>query len=180
MTALLQHGERAMSDLIRIGVLTKPHGLKGYVCLHLDNPIKSLQQFSYKSIIIEKNSEQWECDIEHTMISSKKLVVKLVGLDSRTDIEVYRGCEVYVWEDQIPAPKEGEFYYYQIVGFQVSHKDGGPLGEVTGVMSGGVQDLLVISYQEKEVLLPAIKPFLVDVNLEAKEVIVDPIEGFFE
>ena len=167
--------------LVPIGRISKPHGLKGYLFLQLYN--KSSSDFPYNPIFIQKNnnSSELSMQVEDVRWASKRMIIKFAHINNRDEAEKIRDSEVLVTEEQLQENlDEDEYYFYQIVGFQVVSVAGVSLGKIISVQESIAQDILVIDYKGREVLIPAIKPFLIEIQLDTGIVIIDPIEGMFE
>src|SRR5690606_17059102 len=105
---------------------------------------------------------------------SNVIRVWLVGLDSRDAAEALRGRELWIDREQLPELADDEFYLADLVGLDVEreHEDATEhIGRITGVTSNGMQDLLCIRLRGREWLLPAIAPFIVDID--DRRVLVD-------
>lgn len=112
------------------------------------------------------------------------LRVQLEEIDDRNGADALRGCEVRVDRDALPPLSDDEFYLADLIGARVEEiVDGAArsLGEVTGVSSNGVQDLLEITWRDEagsthEWLLPALPQFLVEID--PQRLVVDVPPGF--
>ncbi len=70
----------------------------------------------------------------------------------------------------LPATADEEYYWTDLEGLQVVHRDGTLLGEVAQLLETGANDVLVVS-GDREILIPYIKDDVIeDVDL-AKGVI---------
>jgi 16S rRNA processing protein RimM len=85
-----------------------------------------------------------------------RLLVTFVELTDRTAAETVRGLTLLTDVDVEESPEDPEeFYDHQIVGLAVVSTEGAPVGEVTEVMHGAGQDLLVVRASDgREVLVP--------------------------
>ncbi|HEY4543919.1 MAG TPA: 16S rRNA processing protein RimM, partial [Tissierellaceae bacterium] len=54
------------------------------------------------------------------------------------------------------------------------------LGELDDVLQGIGNDVYVIVDGKKEYLIPAVKEFIVKIDIDNKEMIIDPIDGMIE
>jgi len=100
------------------------------------------------------------------------LVVKLAGVDSRTDAETLRGRYLEVPEEALRPLPEGRWYHHQLVGLAVRTAAGRDLGTLTEVITRPANDVWVARRDEREVLVPVITDAVVDVDLEARTVTV--------
>jgi 16S rRNA processing protein RimM len=100
-------------------------------------------------------------------------VAKLASVDDRDQARQLVGADIAVDRDQLPALAEGEYYWNDLIGFQVVTRDGEELGRVTGLMQTGANDVLVVG-GERERLIPFIREqVVVAVDAPARRIEVD-------
>ena len=103
------------------------------------------------------------------------------GHPSINDVEKYRDGILKVTRDDLVDLAENEFYYFQIIGCQVTDQTRGKLGEVTEILTPGANDVWVVqSKQYGEVLIPYIDSVVLKVDIDNKEIIVDLPEGLID
>ena len=71
---------------------------------------------------------------------------------------------------------EGEYYFRDLVGCKVQ-LHGEIIGEVTEVMDYPANEVLRIQMKDKEILLPFVEAFVLDVDLDKELITIDVIEG---
>ena len=76
----------------------------------------------------------------------------------------------------MPLP-EGHYYYDQIIGLNAITTDGTPLGTVVEILSTGSNEVYVVRAEGREVLIPAIRDVVRQIDLAAGVLVVEPIEG---
>jgi 16S rRNA processing protein RimM len=85
--------------------------------------------------------------------------------------------EVFVKTDELPALSDGQYYHHQLVGLKAVLEDGAEIGTLTEIMETGANDVYVVTDAAgKELLLPAIDPVILRVDLSAKQIVVKPPE----
>ena len=90
----------------------------------------------------------------------------------------FRNTWVYVPTADRPELPEGEFYHHQLLGINVVTDDGYELGVVTDIVETGANDVYVVRDSDgKDVLLPAIPPVILDVNLADRQMRVHLLDG---
>ena len=100
------------------------------------------------------------------------------GFDNINDIEKYRGRGLYVPRDQAVPLREDEYYIGDLIGMEVFTEDGKAFGRLKDVMETGANDVYVIDTQEHgEVLLPAIRDCILEVDVEAGKMKVHLLPG---
>jgi 16S rRNA processing protein RimM len=113
-------------------------------------------------------------------------ILDLAGVPSREEAEALTGLHVYVAEEDLPALEEGEVYVHELIGLQVIVVDDDelpvePVGTVRDVLDGGAQLLLVVARDgAPDVLVPDVPEIVLDVDLRAGRILVNPPEGLFE
>ncbi len=107
-------------------------------------------------------------------------VLFLEGVDDRTQAETLIKAILLVQQDLDLAPTEPDAWYdQQLVGLKV-YRDGKDIGTVARVEHLPAQDLLVISYQDTEVMVPFVKQLVPEVNIAENRVVITPPLGLFE
>jgi len=101
------------------------------------------------------------------------------GVCDRTEAEKLRGAKLLLPEDELPAKAEDELYLYQLQGLEVVlHENGRLIGHIDHVEFPGGQEIWAIHTAEgREVLFPAVAPFVVSVDLGKGRAAIDPPLG---
>ncbi|HEY4555613.1 MAG TPA: ribosome maturation factor RimM [Lysobacter sp.] len=106
--------------------------------------------------------------------SGKGLIASFPDVLDRDTVEAMRGTEVYVPRSALPPPQPGEFYWVDLEGLRVVTVDGVALGTVTHLFSTGANDVLVARDDERERMIPFVRPqYVTDVDFESGVVTVD-------
>jgi len=83
-------------------------------------------------------------------------------------------------EDRPPLP-EGEYYHHQIIGLNVFDETGTSLGVVSEILETGANDVYVVAAAGgREILIPALKDVLLEINLEQKRMKVHLLPGLLD
>jgi 16S rRNA processing protein RimM len=101
------------------------------------------------------------------------LVAKLEGIESREDAMRYRGRDVCVPREELPATAADEVYLHEVVGLEVVNRRGERLGVVEGVSESGIQPVLRVVAGRVERLIPFVPQIVQEVDLEASRLVVD-------
>jgi 16S rRNA processing protein RimM len=85
------------------------------------------------------------------------------------------GTEIQVERSELPKAPPGSYYWADLIGLDVVSTDDQPLGQVTGLMETGAQDVLVLKDAEgQERLIPYVPgPIIRSVDLAAKRIVAD-------
>ncbi len=100
------------------------------------------------------------------------LVVKLLGIDSRTVAEMLRGRYLEVSDSQMRALEPGRYYHRQLVGLRVETRSGERLGTITEVLERPANDVWVSREGPVEHLIPATRDAVLEVDLEGRKAVV--------
>ena len=104
-------------------------------------------------------------EIEFSRRQHGRLILKLRGIDSISEVERWVGAELSVSEQELPSVEEGSFYTFHLKGCSVVTAEGESLGTVTDVMDSGGTHILQVDGKDGEILIPFAKPFLRKVEL---------------
>ena len=110
----------------------------------------------------------------------KLALVKLHGIDDRTSAEDLRGAEIGVRrEDVFPIP-EDTYYEFDIVGCSVMGKAGNTIGMAGEVLRMPANDVLVVRREEGEALIPVVKSVIKSIDLKARKIVIEELEGLLD
>jgi len=157
-------------ETLPVGVLGRPHGLRGEITLRPHNASgRDLGRLS--ELILERNGEHGVHQIQSIRPGADGWLVKFVGVDTRTDAEALTNVPVRVRRTALPPLGAGEFFVADTVGCEVFAEDGRRLGTVIDVFWNGAQDVLQVRGQG-EILIPAVAQFVRAVDVMARKVVV--------
>ena len=108
------------------------------------------------------------------------LIIKFHKIDSIEAAGRLVGQTLYILRDQFPDLPEDEYYWFQIEGLKVYDEDGHYYGNIEEIIRTGSNDVYVVREDEKELLLPMIDSVVKKIDLEAGELIFNPVEGLIE
>jgi 16S rRNA processing protein RimM len=119
-----------------------------------------------------------ELKIRDARPNGGRLLLSFEGVGERTAAELLRGSMLVVPESALPPLPEGEFWPHQLIGCAVVTEAGRSVGVLSDVIGNPANDLWVaVDDAGGERLIPAIKEFVVEVDVDARRVIVRDVEG---
>ena len=165
-----------------IGKVISPHGVAGMVKVYpySDYPdrVELLDQ-----VELLRGSDRFTYQVENAALYGRFWLVKFREVKSRDDAESIKDSLLVIpKEERLPLP-EDSFYHDQLVGLKVYESGNVLLGQVTDLITTGGHDLLVIETagtEKKSHLVPLVKSFIDEINLEAEELHVNLPEGLLE
>lgn len=166
-----------MEDLLRVGVITTTHGIRGEVKVFPTTD--DAHRFDYlKSVLLDTGKELCELDIERVKYFKQYVILKFKDVDDINDIEPYKGKSLYVTREFAVPLKENEYYIADLIGMEVYLEDGKHFGTLMDVMETGANDVYVVHLEAgKEVLIPAIKDCIKEVDVENGKMVVHLLKG---
>jgi 16S rRNA processing protein RimM len=167
-------------DLVAIARIAKTRGLRGECVADIltDFP----ERFGETSDVIVSlpNGERLELKIEDARFQKGRVNLKFAGVNDIDAAEKLRGATVCVPEGEAIELEEGEFFDFELVGCRVETIDGQIIGTLREIMRTGGTEILVVSGESKEYLIPFAKTICTDVDIENKLIRVDPPEGLLD
>lgn len=166
-----------MEQLIRVGVITSTHGIRGEVKVYPTtddvNRFKKL-----KEIILDTGKEQINLEVEGVKFFKDMVILKFKGIDNINDIEKYKGKDLLVTREHAVRLKEGEYFIFDLIGCMVITEEGEELGELTEVLKTGANDVYVVKSKDgKEILIPYIKECVLNIDTKQKQVLIHVMPG---
>jgi 16S rRNA processing protein RimM len=174
---------RSAQTQLRVGRLTKAHGLKGGLKLELftDDPDKRFTPGSTFSLQVPEESPWHGKRIELAELRwyNGMPVGFFVDVADRSAAESL--VKAILWIDQDPdeAAEADAWYDHQLVGLDVV-RDGTTVGVIDRLEHMPAQDLLVVKIDGREVLVPFVRAIVPEVDVEGGRVIVTPPDGLLE
>ena len=166
-----------MEQYLRVGVITTTHGLKGEVKVFptVDDPKRFLD---LRQVLLRTGRTERELEVQNVRFFKKMVIVRFTGLDRIEDVEALRQAELYVSRENAVPLAEGEYYIGDLIDMEVRTTDGEVLGVLTDVMETGANDVYVVqSKKYGEILIPAIKQCIIEVNIESGVMLVELLPG---
>lgn len=111
--------------------------------------------------------------------NDKQVVLRFEGVTKNEQAEKLRGYTVAVPRAEVVPLPEGEYYIFQIIGLEVYTTEGEYIGKVVNVEQLTANDIYVVRGPKspKDVLLPAIKDVIKDINLDTGRITIEWMEG---
>lgn len=105
-------------------------------------------------------------------------ILKFKGIDNINDIEKYKGKSLFVDRENAVKLKKDEYFIADMIGMNVVTDDGKEFGTLKDVIETGANDVYIIQTEEHgEVLVPAIKQCILDVDIENQKMVIHLLEG---
>ena len=161
--------------LVRIGKVVRAVGLKGFVGIGgTEGALAGLG-----SVALRRGDGEPEVrKILEARPQGRVWALKLEGVPDRTAAEALVGAEVLAERDELGDAGDDRHWWADLEGLPVVTAEGRAVGKVTGLYSTGGVDVLVVTGEGGEKLVP-LAPY-VEVDVERKRIVVDPPEGLLD
>lgn len=166
-----------MEDLLQVGVITTTHGIRGEVKVYpTTDDVHRFEEL--ESVLLDTGKEYRELKIKSVKYFKQYAILKFKGIDNINDIEKYKGRDLWIPREEAQELDEDEYYIADLLGMKVLLEDGSEFGTLKNVMETGANDVYIVdSVEHGEVLLPAIKECILDVDIETNTMTVHLMKG---
>ena len=164
---------------LTIGEIVAPFGLKGDVKVRLETDFPERYSRLRQICLRRLNGEALLAEIEAVRYHKGQVLLKLRGVDSIDAGDKLRGMLVQIRAQEAVRLPLNEYYIHDLVGCEVMTADGRSLGSLVDVLrtSAEANDVYVIGRGADEILLPAIRDVVSEVDLANRRIVVTPTPG---
>jgi 16S rRNA processing protein RimM len=163
-----------VGDFMNVGQIGKTHGLKGEVKVF--SLTDSLERFKkLKTVYIDGEMRK----VEGCKLQSDKAILKIEGIDSIEQAELYRNKFLMVSREEAIPLEEGSYYVADLIDCSVLDSDGEELGKVFDVLHTPGNDVYWVK-GNKEVLIPVLKDIVVSIDIVKRVIIIKPVSDWQE
>ncbi len=166
-----------MEQMLQVGVITATHGIRGEVKVYPTTD-DATRFDDLKRVILDAGKQQIPLEIQSVKYFKQFVILKFKGIDNINDIERYKRCPLLISREDAVDLEEDEYFIADIMGMEVYTEDGSLFGTLKDVMETGANDVYVIDSKDHgEVLIPAIKECILNVDEEAGKITIHLMEG---
>lgn len=165
-------------EVFKIGVINKPHGVKGEVSFTFTDDIFDRVDGDYLILLMDGILVPFFME-EYRFRSDNVALVKFEDIDTAEQARRFTNVEVYFPKKYMDEQEDVTSWNF-FIGFRVEDIHHGYLGEITHVDDTTINVLFVIEKDGEELLLPAHEEFIVDLDRERRMMKVDVPDGLIE
>ncbi len=162
----------APPEFLIVGHVLAPWGIKGEVRARVATDFPD--RFAPGKLVYLDGQP---LEIESSRPHKQHLLLKLATIDTRQDADKLRGRALTIPRAEIRPLAEDEYYAFQLIGLEVLTTDGKYVGRIVDLMTTPANDVYVVQGKRGEILIPAIEDVVKSIDLEAKRVVIEAIEG---
>lgn len=179
-------GPKHTEEWVAIARITRSRGNRGEVsAISLSDHPERFQQLEEVLLFGAEASPETPVrfTVEEIWHHGARLIFKFQGVDSISEADRLRNAEIRVpMEERFPLP-EGEYYHSDLEGCEVVERTSGEtVGVVERFLEQGGNGMLQVkpASANHEILIPFIRNICVEIDVEAKRIVIDPPEGLLE
>ena len=168
------------NNMITIGEIINTHGHLGEVRVW---PLTDFpERFQdLKQVLINKNGSLITLHIEQARTHKQFIIIKFNEITDMNDADALRGALLQIPMEELKELPENTFYIFDLIGLKVSADTGEQLGRITNVLQTGGNDVYVVKPTEgKEILIPALKHVVKEINTREKTMVVTLLPGLLD
>ena len=166
--------------LTSIGVVTQPQGLKGELRVRLLTDVPEYYEEHRPPVILGTAQGMRQLTIRDVRRVGRDWVLALNGVETREAAEALQGANILLDRDHVKPLDEDEYFSDDLLGSRVRTLAGEVLGEVTGLLDIGPNEVLMVQGPRGEVLVPLVAGVVTAVDVATREILVDPPPGLLE
>ena len=169
-----------MVEEFQIGVITQTHGIKGEVKVFpTTDDVKRFKRL--EKVTIDSGKKRFEAEIESVKFFKQFVILKFKGFDTIEDIQLYKQAKLLVDREHAVRLRKDEYFVADLIGIKVVSDEGTELGVMTDVIETGANDVYVVKNSEgEEILFPAIKDCVKEVDLENGVITLHVMDGLLD
>ncbi len=166
-------------DYLVVGVLRRPHGLKGDLIMEV---LTDFPERLKPGTAVFVGPAHTRVEIDRIGTHSEGMLIKFAGVQSPEATERYRNQTVYVTTADRPRLPKGQFYEHEVLGFAVVEDETGEtIGVLSEIMRTGANDIYVVERADgSEVLLPVIPAVVLALDADRRMIRVHLLPGLIE
>lgn len=167
--------------LVELGRVEKPHGLRGELCIELYADSPFIFEGLTRVYLRLSGKKPKPCVLEGWRAHQGRALILVDRSQGRDQAEAWRGADVLARERDLPPVDEDEVRPEDLLGLPVMHVDGSRIGVLEDIRDVAGQELWFIRDDAgNEIMLPAVEEFVLDIDLDAGVILVDPPDGLLE
>ena len=167
-------------DYLQVGVITTTHGIRGEVKVYPTTD--DIKRFSkLKEVVMQSKRESITLEIEGVKYFKNMVILKFKNYDSIEAIEKYKQCPLLVSRENAVKLKRNEFFVADLQGLKVIDDSETLFGTLRDVMETGANDVYIIDTVDgNEVLIPAIKECVLDIDMQNRIMKIHIMDGLLD
>ena len=167
-------------DCFYLGSIVKKHSFKGEVVIKLDTDEPELYQ-NMESVFVDLGGNLVPFFIKKSSLSKKTLLrVHFEDVNSEEEADFIVKSDIYLPLKMLPKLKGNQFYFHEIIGFDVIDANHGHVGVLVYINDKTPQTMFEIKKDDVEIFIPMVDDFIKKIDREHQKVYVETPEGLID
>jgi 16S rRNA processing protein RimM len=169
-----------IDDCFLLGHIVKTHGIKGQVVAFFDVDYPE-DYDDLESVFLEQGGRLTPFFIDKMEPQQKgRFIIQFEDIKTIEQAEKLRNTSLYLPLDELPELEEGQFYFHEVIGYQIVDQNHGNLGTVKDFYDMPQQQLMAMEYNAQEMLIPVTDEIFLRADHDTKELHLNLPEGLLE
>lgn len=165
------------SETVTVGLIERPFGVKGEVKVRSLSDVPGRLETMTAVTLVAKNGTSLDTNVTSVRRAGQGFLVKFAGLTSPEEAGCWRGSLIQVARGVVPTLPAGQYYECDLIGLEVQTEQGQPIGVLAEVMEVPAGHVFVVRQGGKETLIPAVKAWVINVDLDNRRMTVHAMDG---
>jgi 16S rRNA processing protein RimM len=163
-------------ELLKVGLIKKPHGIRGElkVLPLTDHPSRFKQ---IRKFYLENHPEWKFLTVASVKLTANDVIIKFDEISTPEKALNVQSCYLFIDKADGEVLKEWEYYSQDLVGCRIIFQDK-DYGTVIDLDNWGANDNLRVLFENQEYFYPFLRQFIDRVDLAEKKIYINEIEGF--
>lgn len=167
-----------MEKYLEIGQIVNTFGIKGMVKVKPFTENTKKRYDNLKKVYIKNKNERKEYEIEEVKYYKEMVLIKFKGIETIEEAEKFRNSYLLINREDEEPLEEGTYYIVDMLGLEVYTDENERLGILDDIFNSGSSDIYVVKNElGKQILLPAIKDVIKNIDMENRKITVHLIKG---
>lgn len=166
-----------IEDLLLVGRVARPHGLRGQVVVNAESDFPEQRFKTGQVLLVGPPDRTMAREIRDVRFHQGRPVLALAGVQTIEEAEVLAGTELWVPQSTLEPLPAGTYYRHDLVGCEVRDAAGALVGRVTAIEGTLDRSYLVV---DGDVMLPLVEGICLQVDVAARRIVVNPPEGLID
>lgn len=160
-----------------VGVITNTHGIKGNVKVFpYTFDVNRFEEYGH--VYLGESKEL--VNINKVSYFKNLVILEFKEYSDINDVMKFKDSRIYIKSDDEAILPEGNYYLSDILGCSIYNEAKEFLGTVKEIVQGASNDVYIVESDSLRGLIPAVNEFIINVDIDKKEIIISPIKGMFD
>ena len=163
-----------------LGTIVKKYSFKGELLIKLDTDNPEMYT-KMESVFVEQNKNLIPFFIKDCSLHKSELLrIRFEEVNTEEDANSLIGSDLYLPLDLLPELSGNQFYYHEVIGFNVNDQNHGPIGTISGINEQTAQALFEIDHDGKQILIPIHDEIVKNIDRVNKVITIEAPEGLID